>query len=98
MWQRDTSGDCPDEDEGSMSITDGSTSYMISGLEEDSSYSITVEAMNSIGMATSNTATGMTQEAGMPVCKTFLKNIVNLLHVYCGYCSSICCSHFCECI
>ena len=63
MWQRDTSGDCPDEDEGSMSITDGSTSYMITGLEEDSSYSITVEAMNSIGMATSNTTTGMTQEA-----------------------------------
>ena len=64
MWQRDTSGDCSDEDEGSMSITDGSTSYMITELEEDSSYSITVEAMNSIGMATSNTATGMTQEAG----------------------------------
>ena len=53
-----------------MSITDGSTSYMITGLEEDSSYSITVEAMNSIGTATSNTATGMTQEAGMSVCKT----------------------------
>ena len=64
MWQRDTSGDCPDEDEGSMSITDGSTSYMITGLEEDSSYSITVEAVNSIGMAISNTATGMTQDAG----------------------------------
>ena len=47
-----------------MSITDGSTSYMITGLEEDSSYSITVEAMNSIGMATSNTATGMTRDAG----------------------------------
>ena len=70
MWQRDTSGDCPDEDEGSMSITDGSTSYMITGLEEESSYSIAVEAINSIGMATSNTATGMTQEAGMSVCKT----------------------------
>ena len=69
MWQRDTSGDCPDEDEGSMSITDGSTSYVITGLEEDSSYTITVEAMNSIGMETSNTATGMTQEAGMSVCK-----------------------------
>ena len=39
-------------------------SYMITGLEEDSSYIITVEAMNSIGMATSNTATAMTQEAG----------------------------------
>ena len=63
MWQRDTSGDCPDEDEGSMSITDGSTSYMITELEEDSSYSITVKAMNSMGMATSNTATGVTQDA-----------------------------------
>ena len=63
-----------------MSITDGSTSYMITGLVEDSSYRITVEAMNSIGMATSNTATGMTQDAGMPVCKTFLK-MVNLLHL-----------------
>ena len=102
MWQRDTSGDCPNVDEDSMSITDGSTSYMITGLEEDSSYNITVEAMNSIGMATSNTATGMTQEAGkqqttdggMSVCKM----IVNLSHVYCGYCSSVCCSHFCESI
>ena len=80
--QRYTSGDCADEDEdsmsitdgstsyniideGSMSITDGSTSYMITGLEEDSSYSITVEAMNSIGMATSNTATGMTQASSI---------------------------------
>ena len=64
MWQRDTSGDCPDVNEDSMSITDGSTSYIITGLEEDSSYTITVEAMNSIGMAISNTATGMTREAG----------------------------------
>ena len=64
LWQRDNSGDCPDENHGSMSITDGSTSYMITGLEEDSSYSITVEAVNSIGMVTSNTATAMTQETG----------------------------------
>ena len=68
MWQRDTSGDCPDVNEDSMSVTDGSTSYMITGLEEDSSYTITVEAMNLIGMAISNTATGTTQEAGMRVC------------------------------
>ena len=64
MWQRDTSGECPDEDEDSISLTDGSTSYDIMGLEEDSSYSITVTASNAAGSAVSNTVTAMTQEAG----------------------------------
>ena len=64
MWQRDTSRDCSDEDEGSSTLTDGSTSYNITGLEEDSTYIITVMAMNSNDMATSNNITGMTQEAG----------------------------------
>ena len=41
MWQRDTSGQCPDTDEGSTTITDGSTNYEIMGLEEDSNYSLT---------------------------------------------------------
>ena len=65
MWQRDTSGECPDEDEDSISLTDGSTSYDIMGLEEDSSYSITVTASNAAGSsAVSNTITSMTLEAG----------------------------------
>ena len=64
MWQRDTSGECPDEDEDSISLTDGSTSYDIMGLEEDSVYSITVTASNAAGSAVSNTVTAMTQEAG----------------------------------
>ena len=64
MWQRDTSGECPDEDEDSISLTDGSTSYDIMGLEEDSSYSITVTASNVAGSAVSNTVTAMTLEAG----------------------------------
>ena len=65
MWQRDTSGECPDEDEDSISLTDGSTSYDIMGLEEDSSYSITVTASNAAGSsAVSNTVTAMTMEAG----------------------------------
>ena len=64
MWQRDTSGECPDEDEDSISLTDGSTSYDIMGLEEDSSYSITVTASNAAGSsAVSNTVTAMTLEA-----------------------------------
>ena len=65
MWQRDTSGDCPDEDEGSMSITDGSTSLTLTGRQEDSSYSITVTATNAAGSsAVSDTVTTVTEEAG----------------------------------
>ena len=65
MWQRVTSGECPDEDEDSISLTDGSTSYDIMGLEEDSSYSVTVTASNAAGSsAVSNTVTAMTLEAG----------------------------------
>ena len=65
MWQRDTSGECPDEDEDSISLTDGSTSYDIMGLEEDSSYNITVTASNAAGdSSVSNTVTAMTLEAG----------------------------------
>ena len=63
-WQRDTPGDCSDEDEDSMSITDGSTSYNITGLEEHSNYTITVTAMNDIGNATSNNITAMTEQTG----------------------------------
>ena len=45
------SGECPDEDEDSISLTDGSTNYDILGLEEDSSYSITVIASNAASSA-----------------------------------------------
>ena len=51
MWQRDTSGEFSDEDEGSYctTITDGSTDYTITGLEEDNTYRVTVTAVYSIG-------------------------------------------------
>ena len=64
MWQRDTSRDCPDVDEGNTILTGGSTSYNITGLEEYSNYTITVMAMKSIDMATSNNITELTLEAG----------------------------------
>ena len=64
MWERDTSGECPDEDEGSVTITDGSTSYTITELEEDSNYTITVTATNAAGSAVSDPVTGMTGKAG----------------------------------
>ena len=62
--ERDISGECPDVDEGSSTITDGSTNYTITGLEEDSSYTITVTATNEAGSVVSVPVTAMTGEAG----------------------------------
>ena len=64
MWQRDTSEGCPKEDVGSTIITGGSTSYTIAGLEEGSSYAITVTATNAAGGAVSDPVTGRTREVG----------------------------------
>ena len=66
MWERDTSLKCTGfSDMDSTTITDGSTSYDITELEEDSTYSITVTASNSVpSSAVSNTVTVMTMEAG----------------------------------
>ena len=63
MWERDTSaGECPDEDEGSTIISDGSTSHMytIRGLEEDSNYTISVRASNIAGSTVSEFVSGVT--------------------------------------
>ena len=64
VWERDNSGECANENNGSATITDGSTSYTITGLEEDSSYTIAVKATNAVGSAVSDPITGMTGEAG----------------------------------
>ena len=66
QWQRNTAIGCPDEDQDSTTIMDGSlTTYDITGLEEDSEYSVTVTASNTVGSsAVSNIITGMTLEAG----------------------------------
>ena len=66
MWETDNVGGCSGgSDTGNATITDDSTSYDITGLEEDSTYSITVMASNSAGSsAVSNTVTVMTMEAG----------------------------------
>ena len=84
MWQRDTSGECSDEDEGSTNITDGSTSYDIMGLEEDSSYNVSVMAINSIGSANSNTVTGITMEAGKQLTQKMFTMILLgiILYIY----------------
>ena len=64
MWERDTSGECPDVDKDSATITDGSTSYTITSLEEDSRYGIRVAATNVTGSIDNNTVTAMTGEVG----------------------------------
>ena len=48
-WTRDTSGACPDSHTDSTTISDGSTSYTITGLQEHSTYTINMTASNSIG-------------------------------------------------
>ena len=64
MWETDDKGGCSGGiDMDSTTITDGSTSYDIMGLEEDSSYTITVTASNSAG-SSEDTVTAMTLEAG----------------------------------
>ena len=63
MWETDDVGGCSGgSDTGSAN---SGSSYEIMGLEEDSTYSITVTASNSAGSsAVSNTVTAMTMDAG----------------------------------
>ena len=48
----------------SITITNGSTSYTITGLEEKTSYTITVTATNAAGSAVSDLVFGTTLTAG----------------------------------
>ena len=48
----------------STTLTDGSTSYTITGLEEDTSYTITVTATNAAGSAASGPVTIVTEKEG----------------------------------
>ena len=91
-WQRNTSVGCSDEDQDSTTITDGSTSYTISGLEEDSRYTITVTASNTAGSSeVSNSVTAVTEEAGKRLSLLVVLVYGDLSH------SSICPSLFCDC-
>ena len=63
-WERDTSGECPDVDEGNATVSGSSTSYTITQLEEDSSYTINITATNAAESVTSIPTTETTLEAG----------------------------------
>ena len=65
VWQRDTSGDCSDVNEGSESLSGGSTTmYDLPELEEDSTYRITVTATNTLGSEMSVAISANTLTAG----------------------------------
>ena len=55
---------CSNEDNGSTIITTGSTCYIVTGLDEDSSYIFTVTASNIAGTARSALVRRMTEETG----------------------------------
>ena len=60
LWRSD---DCTDDvDEGSVTITE--TSYIIEGLREGTSYTITVSATNLAGTSISDLVTGEMEELG----------------------------------
>ena len=63
-WERDTSGECPDEDVGNATITHGPTSFNIRQLEESSTYNITVTANNIAGSVASDPIISMTRKTG----------------------------------
>ena len=66
-------------DGGSDTVTGGTTSYTIEGLEEYITYSITVNASNAVGSAVSEPATGRTSEASKFFTFTFF-NFFFILH------------------
>ena len=94
MWQRDTSLECPDDDDGNFTIVT-TTNYDIVGLQEDSRYNITVK--ESINNTFNHTVSVMTPEAGERA-NSFRTNVyiihlipyTYILYIY----SSISSSHF----
>ena len=60
---RNTDGTCPEVDMHNTTIIYSSISYTITGLEEDSSYTITVTTINAAGRVPSIPDTGVTMEA-----------------------------------
>ena len=85
---------CSNEDNGSTTITTGSTCYIVTGLDEDSSYTFTVTASNIAGNARSGIAMGMTEEAGEGLCKWCGRRIDMYSYNSFSY-SPLCISWFC---
>ena len=74
------SRECPNMDEGSTTITDGSTSYTISGLQEGSSYTVNVTATNTAGSAVSDPVSRRTQDTSECSFQTLLAEVRNFMY------------------
>ena len=61
-WQRDTSVGCSDVNQ--ISLIGAFSSYIITGLEPDSNYLITVRVYNFLGSAPTSTVSATTEEIG----------------------------------
>ena len=65
LWVRHMSTECPYEQQGSHTTSDNSTTFVITGLEENSNYSITVVARNRAGQGiVSDPVTQITKQTG----------------------------------
>ena len=62
MWQRVNSTECPCDDQGTATLTNGSTTYTITDIRQDSVYSVTVTANNMAGGTQSNAITAITKK------------------------------------
>ena len=81
-------------DEGSTTITDGSTSYTILGLQEGSNYTVNVTVTNTAGSAVSEPDTGRTQETSEYLVQRVLTEMKQKSYIVSS--SSICPSQFCQ--
>ena len=60
-----TTGDCDDEDSGSVTVKGGfMTNYTVTGIQEGSSYIVTVTASNDNRNKRNNSITTITQATG----------------------------------
>ena len=94
MWTAGP-GDCPGVSGGSTTVDGDTTSHTIVGLEEYITYTITVTATNAVGSAVSDQVTQRTSEASKAIFQVLCKSLQSMCYAL-G--SSVCCSHFCECI
>ena len=87
MWETDDVGGCSgDSDMDSTTITDGSTSYDITELEEDTTYSITVIASNIVNSVNSEVINGMTLETSESI--FIVSSIIYTVSLYSSYWTS----------
>ena len=90
-----TNTDCFTDSDDITGIAASETMYNLTDLEEDTEYSITVTALLSDGGTAEDNITATTMATGRYICHVTSHTCPNI--EYLTY-SSICCSHFCECI